>query len=247
MPSAPQLPPVMPRRSRNLVDPIVEQIGGRIRDGSMAPGDRLPTEIELVARFDVSRTVIREAISRLQAAELVQTRHGVGTFVRPSAGRSNFRLTQEDLETITDVISVLELRMGLESEAAGLAAQRRTTTDLKSMRRAMRGFERAASDGSDAVAADFELHRAIARAAGNRHIESLLSYLGMMIIPRARIGTAPSPSDSQTAYLARVHAEHERIVSAIEAGDDRAARAAMRAHLSNSRKRLQARAKIAAT
>ena len=224
----------------------MEQLAGLIRNGSMAPGDRLPTESELVARFEVSRTVVREAISRLQAADLVHTRHGVGTFIKRSAGRSNFRLTQEDLETIADVISVLELRMGLESEAAGLAAQRRTAADLKSMRRALREFEHATSGGSEAVAADFDLHRSIAHAAGNRHIEALLSYLGTMIIPRARVGTA-SRAGSQAAYLARVHAEHERIVSAIEAGDERAARAAMRAHLSNSRKRLKARAATAAT
>ena len=76
------LSPTLPtRRPRNLAMRVVDALADRIRDGSLACGDKLATESALMAEFGVSRTVIREALSKLQAAALVQTRHGVGTFV----------------------------------------------------------------------------------------------------------------------------------------------------------------------
>ena len=77
------------RRARTLAHELVESLGDRIRDGRLAAGDKLPTEADLMAEFSVSRTVVREAISRLQAAGLVETRHGVGTFVVASPGRGS--------------------------------------------------------------------------------------------------------------------------------------------------------------
>ena len=83
-----------------------------------------------MAEFGVSRTVVREALSKLQASGLVATRHGIGTFVvglGDAAGR--FRIAPEQFATLRDVIAVLELRIGVETEAAGLAAQRRTAAE----------------------------------------------------------------------------------------------------------------------
>ena len=77
MPSA----PVALRKPRSLALELVDALGDRIRDGSLAAGDKLPTEAEIMGEFGVSRTVVREAISKLQASGLVQTRHGIGTFV----------------------------------------------------------------------------------------------------------------------------------------------------------------------
>jgi len=136
------------------------------------------------------------------------------------------------------VIAVLELRIGLETEAAGLAAQRRSDADLRAMREALAGFAQAIADDGDALAADFELHLQIARAPQNAHFLELMSYLGTMIIPRARLNTARVAGAGRREYLRSVHAEHEGIVGAIAAGDADAARAAMRTHLANSRERL---------
>ena len=76
-----------------------------------------------MGRFDVSRTVVREAISRLQANRLVETRHGVGTFALAPQSSGNFQIADVDFATVADVIALLELRISLETEAAGLAAQ----------------------------------------------------------------------------------------------------------------------------
>ncbi len=232
-------PPLRVRRSRNLVGEIVDAITANIRDGLLKPGDKLPTETELVARFDVSRTVIREALSKLQAAERVQTRHGIGTFVRTPDAGPNFRITDADLETVADVISVLELRISLETEAAGLAALRRTDAHLAAMRTALAAFEDSMRRDSDAVPPDYEFHMEVARATGNRHFADLMSHLGTMIIPRARVRTPEGAPEGRIGYLQRVHGEHQRIYAAIRDGNVRAARRAMRAHLTNSRDRLQ--------
>ena len=231
--------PVARRKPRSLALGLVDAIGLRIRDGRLEAGDKLPTESEIMAEFGVSRTVVREAISGLQAGGLVETRHGIGTFVVEAAAEDNFRIVPEQMATIRDVIAVLELRIGLEAEAAALASARRTEANLHSMREALAAFARAIDDGTDAIASDLQLHMEIARATQNPHYVDLMGYLGTMLIPRARVNTARFAGEGGREYLARVRAEHESIVDAISNRDSDAARAAMRTHLSNSRERLR--------
>ncbi|MBC7705112.1 MAG: FadR family transcriptional regulator, partial [Rhodoferax sp.] len=157
------------RRPRGLVTEIVDNLTDTIRTGAMQPGDKLPTEAAIMERFDVSRTVVREALSKLQAAGLVQTRHGIGTFVTAPPPNGNFSISAQDLATVSDVIAVLELRISLETEAAGLAAQRRTSAQLASMQAALQAFQRSIEQDSDAVPSDFQFHLEVARATGNRH------------------------------------------------------------------------------
>ncbi|HEY2978746.1 MAG TPA: GntR family transcriptional regulator, partial [Burkholderiaceae bacterium] len=95
-----------PRR-RSLAHDLVEQLGARIRAGRLQQGDKLPTEAAIMGEFGVSRTVVREAISKLQAAGLVHTRHGVGTFVAGPSDAANFRIDPEQIATVRDVIAVL--------------------------------------------------------------------------------------------------------------------------------------------
>ncbi len=226
------------RRPRTLGLALVEALGERIREGRLATGDKLPTESEIMAEFGVSRTVVREAISKLQASGLVETRHGVGTFVLGLAEGNGFRIAPEQFATLHDVISVLELRIGVETEAAALAAARRTADNLAAMRRALDAMTQAVEAGRDAVAADFQFHSEIARATQNDHFAQLMATLGALIIPRARLDAgSPDIDRERQAYLRRVNAEHESILDAITAQDADAARAAMRTHLANSRER----------
>lgn len=229
-----------PRRQRGLVPEIVSALEADIREDRLQSGQKLPTESELMQRFEVSRTVVREAISRLQASGLVETRHGIGTFVMaPRAVEPTFRIAPEDFATAADVVSLLELRISLESEAASLAAQRREEEHLQNMATALAAFEASIHADSDAVPSDFQFHMEVARATGNRHFADLMTYLGTMIIPRTRINTANSAPEGRLAYLQRVHHEHESIYRAIRDRDAESARAAMRTHLTNSRERLR--------
>jgi DNA-binding FadR family transcriptional regulator len=231
--------PVQPprRRPRTLALELVESLGDRIRDGRLAPGDKLPTEAAFMDEFGVSRTVVREAISKLQASGLVETRHGVGTFVVGLGDAAPFRIAPEQFATLRDVIAVLELRIGVETEAAGLAALRRTADNLRDMRAALDSISANIEAGRDAVGPDFQFHLEIARATQNTHFADLMGTLGTMIIPRARLDPAPAINDHRREYLRRVNGEHESIYDAIAAQDAEAARAAMRTHLANSRER----------
>lgn len=226
------------RRPRGLVREIVDRLTANIRAGDMRSGDKLPTESEIMVRFDVSRTVVREALSKLQAAGLVQTKHGIGTFVSAPDPDGNFKIAVKDLATVTDVIAVLELRISLETEAAGLAAKRRTSAQLEAMQSALLGFQRSIEQESDAVPSDFQFHMEVARATGNRHFADLMTYLGAMIIPRTRVNTPSHAPEGRLSYLQRVNSEHESIYAAIRNQDVEAARTAMRTHLGNSLKRL---------
>lgn len=228
------------RRPKGLVLEIVQALESDIRDSRLVVGHKLPTESELAERFEVSRTVVREAISRLQASGLVETRHGVGTFVcEPNPVEPIFRIDPEDMATALEVISLLELRISLESEAAYLAAQRRTSANLQAMSKALASFQSAIRADSDAVPTDFQFHIEVAQSTGNRYFVDLMNYLGTMIIPRTRLNTAARAPEGRLSYLERVHREHESIYGAIERQDAEMARAAMRMHLSNSRERLR--------
>jgi GntR family transcriptional repressor for pyruvate dehydrogenase complex len=227
------------RRPRGLVQEIVNSLASSIREGLIRPGDKLPSESEIMTRFDVSRTVVREALSKLQASRLVETRHGIGTFALAPQDTSNFKISDGDFSTIADVIAVLELRISLEIEAAGLAAQRRTEANLTTMEAALQAFHSAINHESDAVPQDLEFHWEVARATGNRHFADLMTYLGTMIIPRTRVNTPSTAPEGRLSYLLRVHGEHESIFNAIRNQDTEVARAAMRTHLSNSRERLR--------
>jgi GntR family transcriptional regulator, transcriptional repressor for pyruvate dehydrogenase complex len=246
MPDRNALPPAAPRRGRNLALELVESLGDRIRDGHLARGEKLPTEAAIMAAFGVSRTVVREALSKLQAGGQVRTRHGIGTFVVGPGEAAPFRITPDQLATLQDVIAMLELRIGLETEAAALAAQRRNAAHLAVMRDALREFDAALQSGRDAVAADFRFHLEIARATGNPHFAELMTTLGSGMIPRARLDAPVPLTEERRDFLRRVNAEHENIFDAIAAQDSEGARAAMRTHLANSRERRR-RAQVQAT
>lgn len=235
----PSPPGLVFRRPRGLVQEIVDSLAASLREGAIKPGDKLPSETEIMGRFDVSRTVVREALSKLQAAKLVQTRHGIGTFALAPQEDGNFRIAAADFSTVADVIAVLELRIGLEVEAAGLAAQRRSGANLAAMQAALTAFQASIAQESDAVPPDFDFHLEVARATGNPHFADLMTYLGTMIIPRTRVNTPRGAPEGRLNYLQRVHSEHENILDAIRNQDAEAARAAMRTHLSNSKERLR--------
>lgn len=226
------------RNGRSLANLLSEEFENKIRQGLLREGDRLPTESELVRSYDVSRTVVREAISKLQAAGLVETRHGIGTFVQAVREGAGLTLNARELSESVDVLAVLELRISLETEAAGLAAQRRSNAHLQAMRQALQAFERNAAGGGDTIAPDLAFHLGIAQATGNPYFESILAHFGAQLIPRTRITSIQSPGRDPD-YLHRVNREHEEIFNAIERQDADSARAAMRIHLTNSRERLR--------
>ena len=228
------------RRPRGLAHELVEDFSSRIQAQVLRPGDKLPTESEIMKAYGVSRTVVREALSRLQAAGLVETHHGIGTFVLEARATGMFRIDPADIATSVDVLAVLELRISLETESAGLAAARRSEAQLLAMRAALNDFAAHVEVAGDTVSPDFRFHLEIALATGNRYFADIMSHLGTTIIPRTRISSAMRMAPELRAqYLQRVNREHEEIFDAIARQDAESARAAMRIHLTNSRDRLR--------
>jgi DNA-binding FadR family transcriptional regulator len=224
---------------RSLTAQLVDALRAQIDIKELKAGTRLATEAEMVQRFGVSRTVVREALSRLQAAGLVETRHGIGTFVCDAGAAPFLQLDPADVAGSIDALSILELRISLETESAGLAAQRCDTARLATMRSALADFAGSVDKAADTVAPDLRFHMEIAHAAGNRYFVEIMEHLGARMIPRTRITATPIPRDQYAEYLTRVNREHEQIADAIERGDADSARTAMRLHLINSRERLR--------
>ena len=149
-----------------------------------------------------------------------------------------FRIAEENLSVVEEVLEALELRIAIESEAAALAARRRTPEELERIVEACAAMDAAIAAGEDTVGLDIAFHRAIAQATGNRHFLGLFNYLGEVLVPRARVPTHQYDAKTLQEYLRRISGEHHQIVAAIAAGDSDAARAALRMHLGGSRERL---------
>jgi GntR family transcriptional regulator, transcriptional repressor for pyruvate dehydrogenase complex len=219
---------------RSLAHELIERLTADITSGKLPPGARLPTEQEMIASMGVSRTVVREAIAALRAQGLVTTRQGVGAFVADGALRPPFRLETEGLRSIAEVVHVMELRMGVEIEAAGLAAERAQPVHIEAMAAALEAIDRAIRRGELGVIEDFGFHRAVADATGNPQFARFLEFLGRYIIPRQSVRVE---APSVRSYLETIQAEHRAIFEAIRARSVAGARRAMRRHLLRSRER----------
>ena len=230
------------RAPRHLARALIERLTDEIISCRLTPNTRLPTEQEMIVAFGVSRTVVREALAVLRAEGLVEIRQGSGVYVARDLSNRPFRIDPEGLHSIAEVVQVLELRIPVETESAGLAALRRRKPDLDRLAAAMRAFEAALGRGESAVDEDYDFHSAIGVATNNPYFSSFLGFIGRLIIPRRTIHLDDDP-DRRSRYLARVMAEHHAIQEAIEAGDVGDAQRAMRAHLERSLTRYQRLAK----
>jgi DNA-binding FadR family transcriptional regulator len=226
---------------------LVEAVTERIQSGQYKRGDQLPTEKELIEEFGVSRTVVREAIANMKASGLVATHQGKGAFVLEDGVRS-FTIPDDKLALASDLLEALEVRIAIESEAAALAARRRTPEQLAAIVAACDAMDAALARGEETTSLDIAFHRAIADATGNRHFVGLFNYLGEVLMTRARpsasavgLSNRPYDPDKLREFQARISSDHRMIVEAIAAGDSDAARAALRMHLGGSRDRLAAR------
>lgn len=223
--------------ARKLSRGLFEQLAEQIKSGRFAPGERLPTEQELTRAARVSRTVVREAVAALRAEGLVITRQGVGAFVSAAPQQAPFRINPDQLQSLDDILNVMELRLGVEIESAGLAAERATRVQLRAIGAALEAIDRAGEGGKSAVDEDLALHRAIAEATGNPEFSRFLQFIGRHLIPRRIVSGLPESMGGTRAYLELLQEEHRKIHEAIRDRDPKAAREAMRRHLTRSLER----------
>jgi GntR family transcriptional regulator, transcriptional repressor for pyruvate dehydrogenase complex len=226
----------------SLSSQVVDRLRQEIEGGRHQPGDKLPTEPEMIRQYGVSRTVIREAIAALRADGLVESRHGVGVFVLdpPAQAPDGLQFFMQASEKISDIIEELELRAGVEIEAAGLAAHRSSPAQEADIQACLDNFSERMRSGQPTEEADFAFHMAVARATNNQRFEAFLSHLGRRTIPRVKFRSAMGGVDPLPNRDAELHAEHERVADAIFARDPEAAREAMRRHLIGGMERYRA-------
>lgn len=169
---------------RNLSSVLAQMLTERIASGLWAPGQKLPPEVQIMAEYGVNRTVVREAISQLHTRGLITTKHGVGSFVSDSPDCDLHLNSGASLE---DVLAVIELRISIEVEAAGYAAQRRNPQQLACMHKALNTLADPTISREVAAAADHEFHRQIAIATDNRYFVDITDHFGIDLIPRKHL------------------------------------------------------------
>lgn len=218
-------------QSSRLYEQIVDQIEQSILSGKLEAGDQLPPERELAVQFGVSRTAVREAIKALREKGLVEAHAGRGTFitevtshpVRQSLGWMA-RIGQP--EGLSHLVEVREI---LEPEIAARAAVRADEKAVAAMRDALAAMDGAGDDATVFTEADLDFHLALAEAAENPVILTLIdSIVGLLRDQRTRIFHVPGGP-------VRGQFHHRRILEAVERHDSAAAREAMRAHLEQVR------------
>jgi GntR family transcriptional regulator, transcriptional repressor for pyruvate dehydrogenase complex len=221
---------------RAMSDNVAQQLQKLIEKGSFAETGKLPTEAVLAQEFGVSRTVIREAVSRLKNEGMVEPRQGSGVFIVERAGIRPLRIDYAQAAEPGAVVQILALRRAIEAEVASEAALRRTDEQLAAIDAALARIDEAVRAGKDGVAEDVAFHREIANATGNPYFLKTLTFLNQYL----EAGTIVTRGNEalREDFMRQVREEHAAIVDAIRARDAAAARNAAQTHLINAARRL---------
>ncbi|ASU83750.1 FadR family transcriptional regulator [Nocardiopsis gilva YIM 90087] len=233
--------PVTPTESADRSVPVtqraIERIKERIADGTLKPGDRLPTERELASDLGVSRSSMREAIRALTTLGVLEARHGAGVYVtslRPADLLETFSVLAEVSQGET-LIEVLQVRRMLEPAATALAAARADDAQLRRLGEILNrmeaggGSDEADADAdayADTVSADLTFHQAIVEITGNATLAAINDGLSSRTF-NARVWRG----HREAGITARLREDHERIYRALQARDPDAARAAATMHV----------------
>jgi DNA-binding FadR family transcriptional regulator len=222
-------------------DKIAAILGAEILRGTHRPGTNMPSEPDLIKRFHVSRTVMREVTKTLSAKGLVISKTRIGTRVRDTV---HWNLFDADVLSwrvrmgLDDAFlqSLTEIRRALEPAAAALAAERRTTADIALLRRYVSDMARPGHSRESFARSDLDFHLAVSVASGNALIRAVGSVIEAALVASF---TYSSPIDRDRTQAATVR-NHAAVVTAIEARDAQRASAAMLAVIDAGARRIRA-------
>ena len=206
---------------------VLKEILENIRSGELKPGDKLPTEHELMKLFGVGRSSLREAISALVLVGYIEVIQGRGTFVNKdleSLDLSIFEL--RDFQTTASIIDLIELREILECNTARLAARRAGSDDISRLRKIIVGMKKNAKDTERFSEHDFDFHVALAEASGNQMILQMMNLIVKKVHDAYVRLKHESLFDADQAIVTV-----EQLVTSIVAGDGDAAAKHMGKHL----------------
>ena len=206
-----------------------------ILDGELKPGTKLPPQRELCQTYEVSRVVVREAISRLQHEGLVASRQGAGVYVSASESVRFLSISENSYEQPLGFTHLYQLRNVLESGTAELAAIHRDEKDLETLDALIAAMTSESRTPESYIDADIGFHRAVANASKNPFLLTFISFVDMKL--KESISTALNLQNFvETTLIAA--SEHAKIAQCIREKDSVAARKSMEEHLTNSSQRL---------
>jgi GntR family transcriptional repressor for pyruvate dehydrogenase complex len=222
----------MPRGT--AVSEVVAQLTGLLTGGDLAPGSRLPPERQLAESLGVGRSAVREALAALEILGIVSVRPGSGTYLRENTSELlPTTLSWGLMLSATRTAELIEVRGGLEIQAAAQAASRATDEEIAKLRSYVEVMAESLERVDDFIEADARFHLQIASSAGNVVLRDLLQTIRSLLrlwVERA-LQTREQAGDA--------YREHVAVLEAIEARDPRAAEEAMRAHMDTAAKRVE--------
>ncbi len=231
-----------PAQRSFLYEEVYRQIVRLIERQEFLKGAKLPTEMELAERFGVSRPIVRRALDLLREADYVTTRKGSGTVVIRGPAQTGPQF--QPLATIADLQQFYEFRVGLEGQTAFTAAARRSEQDLEALAAAIGRTEAVLEQGERRLATDlnFDFHRAVALASGNRFsvatLQALPNFVGDVPLKQVFV------SVGNESYAWQAHAEHKAIFEAIRNRDGQLARSLMVDHITAAMRFVFERTKV---
>jgi GntR family transcriptional repressor for pyruvate dehydrogenase complex len=224
----------MAKSPRSRTDQLTDALRARIGRGLFPVGSKMPSEQAIGLKFQVSRTVVREAVTRLKADGLIETRKGTAARVRAASPTSDNGVSMP--RSIDGLLGFLEVRRPIEAEMAALAAERRTEAQCAAIEAALLAIDRAQQESGTGVEEDLQLHLAIGRATSNAYWNQ---FVGLFAEPmRAAIRLTRANEARRVDFASAVAVEHQRIYEAILEQDSDAARAAAHRHVENAATRV---------
>lgn len=223
----------MSQQKTNQIDLIIKQIQDQLRDGSLKPGEKIPSERVLAQQCNTSRGYIRKALQKLEHYGVLEIRPQKGIYIPRIKPVTLDALINNILSfTEHDIVNLMETRTNLEVFAASLAAKRSDSSDLQNIRKSHENFIEAFNEGRATLEEDHLFHLSIAKATKNPVLESLITLITPEIISMNR-----NFKENYTVVVKNSINEHEKIMEGIESKDPERASAAMEEHMKNSRKR----------
>ncbi|MBE3551462.1 MAG: FadR family transcriptional regulator [Kyrpidia tusciae] len=229
---------IQPVRRSKLSEAVVEQLKELIQSGVYPPGTKLPPEKELAKQFGVSRASVREALSVLASAGIIDVRQGEGSFVlEADLSRYIPPVAVSMIAFPKQILHLLEMRSILETSAAELAARRAGEPEMAGIERAMQGYLEELRAGRVGDAGDLQFHQAVAKATGNPILVELMTRISDLI--REGMRYTLGQNQGHLKRMREVYDEHDRIYRAIREHRPEEARAAMAFHLGKVREKVQ--------
>jgi len=220
---------IKPIKQQKISDQVFDQLKELIFRGTFKPGDQLIPERDLAKKMNVSRTTIRNAINRLVTMGLIEQKQGQGTFVAVPDDKKQNPFAAAMKTQDASIYDLLEVRTGLECNAAGLAAKRADENDLKAMIKSMEEMEKQVSTGRRGSQADASFHMAIAFATKNAlHIQVMKSFYDYLFYGIKESLTFLYEDPGNIGIILN---QHKAIMTAIVNRDAQAAYDCMKEHI----------------